>query len=317
MQKRRYWSYTFEIGINKFDGDIRPSGSDLTLNSFQKLTFGVSAERSFTPIWGVGAEFYYLPMRASSDSKAFESTMFHFNPYISLNFMNLLEFKPSKWQFTGTFGIGLAYYNSTLYKSDKKFDEIKNGMAVVIPVGGILEYQLSNSISLGAKIQYRSHNKDNLEGSNKSANEGGYNFKGISNDFVAIGTFFVRLRLGARIEERVSNVSPDLQMNEALSLAREAMKTANDANIRILNYQNKIDSLQLVVDSLNKTVGTNLVAVGVLSKKKKNIDTTSTKTVDFLGQSLSKDSVGYEGIYSDKLMLAGNGKGQIKRLTKR
>ncbi|MDD4993965.1 MAG: OmpA family protein [Paludibacter sp.] len=285
---QQFWSYTFEIGANKFDGDFSQKYNDLIPSSASHFTFGVSAERTLTPIWGIGAEFYYLPMSATATGRSFEATMFHLNPYLSANLFNLFELKPNKWGIWATIGSGFAYYNSTLYKNGVKFDEIKDGLAFTVPVGALLEYNLTNSITLGTKIQYRSHNKDNLEGSNKTAIDGGYNYKGVTNDYVAVGTFFIRLKLGTQDQAHVRDMSPYSQMNEALDLAKLALVKADSAEIRAQKAEHGMDSLKLLVDSLNKIIadGPDSDCDGVQDSRDKEPNTPHGNAVDFYGRTL-------------------------------
>jgi outer membrane protein OmpA-like peptidoglycan-associated protein/opacity protein-like surface antigen len=285
---QQFWSYTFEFGLNKFDGDFSQKYNDLIPTSASHFTFGVSAEKTLTPIWGLGAEFYYLPMSASSPSKSFNVTMFHFNPYASANMLNLFELQPSKWGLWATLGAGLAYYNSTLYKNGVKFDEIKNGLAFTVPVGALLEYNLTNSVTLGTKLQYRSHNKDNLEGSNKTAIDGGYNYKGVTNDFVSVGTFFIRLKLGTQNQLHIRDVSPYSRMNDAYNLAKLAMEKADSAERKAQYAQHGMDSLKLLVDSLNKIItdGPDSDCDGVQDSRDKEPNTPHGNSVDFYGRTL-------------------------------
>ena len=48
------WSATFEAGFNQFDGDMTPSST--------KTTIGTSMEYTISPTWGLGIEYYYLPL---------------------------------------------------------------------------------------------------------------------------------------------------------------------------------------------------------------------------------------------------------------
>jgi len=284
----KFWSYTIEVGGNMFDGDITQNYNGLIPTSFFKMTLGASAERTLTPIWGLGAEFYYLPLGATTPNASFEATMFHLNPYISANMLNMFELEHSKWGIWFTLGGGFAYYNSTLYKKGLKFDEVKDGLAFTVPVGAILEYNISNSFAIGTKFQYCSHNKDNLEGSNKTAIDGGYNYKGVTNDYLALGTIFFRYKLGGDKQAHVRNLSPYTEMSEALALAKLALVKADSAEIRAQKAQHGMDSLKLLVDSLNKMVadGPDSDCDGVQDSRDKEPNTPHGNTVDFYGRTL-------------------------------
>jgi hypothetical protein len=48
------WSLALEVGANQFDGDMTPSAT--------KTTIGTSMEYTISPTWGLGIEYYYLPL---------------------------------------------------------------------------------------------------------------------------------------------------------------------------------------------------------------------------------------------------------------
>ena len=160
------WSFTLETGINQFDGDMYQNYNSVVPNGDFHLSYGGSVEYNFTPVWGLGVEFYHLPLSAKQGNDYFTSDLNHFNAYLSINMLNLFSRDiDTRWGIWGTLGGGLAFYNSMIYGNNSTVGiPLKNGLAITVPVGAILEYNYTKSIALGFKLQYRSHNKDNLEG---------------------------------------------------------------------------------------------------------------------------------------------------------
>ncbi len=233
--KGSHWSITLDAGINQFDGDMNQSYNSVVPNANFKLSGGVSLEYTITPVWGLGLEYYYLPLSAKAGSNYFTSDLNHFNAYFAINFLNLLSTRiDTRWGLWATVGGGLGTYNSKYY-TNSVAGELKKGWAVIVPVGVLVEYNYSKSLAFGAKVQYRSHNKDNLEGNED------YNFKGVTNDFVSIGALSVRWKFNAKNRNHVRNIdSKTYAPDEAMIPARQAKA--------------KADSLQLTVDSLRKEV---------------------------------------------------------------
>jgi len=282
----RHWSVTAEIGGNKFDGDFNQKYNSLVPNSQYKLSFGASAEYTLTPIWGIGAEVYYLPIGAKNAQTHFSGNMFHLNPYVSINLLNLFNTYSKHWGIWGTLGGGLAYYNSTLYKNDVKFDEVKDGMALTVPVGLMVEYSLSRSLAIGAKFQYRSHNKDNLEGSSKTEENGGYNFKGVTNDFVSLGTLLLRWKIGGKDNNHSRNAEPFALVT--YQLAKDAAAKADSAKNKANEAKKKVDGLVPRVDELERTIadGPDNDGDGVPNYRDKEPNTPKGNIVDFYGRTI-------------------------------
>ena len=236
--KTSHWSFTLEGGMNQFDGDMNQNYNDVVPNANFKFSGGASLEYTITPIWGLGIEYYHLPLSASNNAKNyFTSNLNHFNAYFAINFLNLLSSRiDTRWGLWATVGGGLATYHSKYYStSDDVPDELADGLAIIVPVGVLVEYNFSKSLALGTKIQYRSHNKDNLEGNEN------YNFAGVTNDFVSLGTVSLRWKFNAKNRNHVRN------LNTTTYAPEEAMIPARQAKA-------KADSLQLKVDSLRQEV---------------------------------------------------------------
>lgn len=235
----RRWSITLDAGINNFDGDNNQNYNQIIPNSAAKASFGFSTELTLSPFWGIGTEFFYFPVSAEDAAKKFNADVFHFTPYLSLNLLNLCnENNHSKWNIYATVGAGVAYYNSTLYKNGIEFDRIRDGWAAVFPVGGLIEYNISSLFAIGAKVQYRLQNKDNFEGTNLKEEAGGYNFKGVTNDNIAMAALSLRWKIGAKSKNHIRNNETRITLGDVFTLA-------NRANIKTDSLAQELDKLKL------------------------------------------------------------------------
>jgi len=225
------WSLALEVGANQFDGDMTPSAT--------KTTIGTSIEYTISPTWGLGIEYYYLPLQAGKSAESMTSNMHHINPYLSLNMLKLLS--PdinTKWGIWATIGGGLGLYHTKYYKNELLVNETKNGMAITVPVGALIEYNMTPSLSIGAKVQYRSHNQDSIEAAER--------YSGVTNDFISMGTVLLRWKFNAnKSKKHTRNINtttfcPD----EAILPARRAQAKADSLQKLVNILQNEVDALK-------------------------------------------------------------------------
>jgi len=230
------WSLSLEYGYNKFDGDVNADLTQLKPPSLLQTTHGANIEYALTPVWGLSFDYYYFPLRAKTNSPAVQiSTNLH-NSGINatINFTRLIfPQSKSKLYFTGAVGVGFAYYTFDVLPPTTVGLGSTYSTAISIPVIFTLEYNFSKPISIGANMHYRAYNKDDLEGVKV------LNYKGVTNDFIAAGTIFLRYKFHSVSKDHLRNIrmnryAPD----EALVLAR-----LNAGRI------NKLDSAQMNLSS--------------------------------------------------------------------
>ncbi|MBP1677078.1 MAG: OmpA/MotB domain protein [Bacteroidetes bacterium] len=252
IEKKAYWSVTLDAGISQFDGDMIQTYNTLIPSINFNFALGASAEYTFNPTWGLGLEVYYFPLSAQSGSDSFTSTLIHVNPYFAINTLNLL-FRDidTKWGIWATLGGGIAFYNSKVFLNGEPIGTgINNGRAFIVPVGTLIEYNLNSSLALGLKMQYRSHNKDNLEG-NVS-----YNYKGVTNDFVSLMTFSARWKFAAKTKTHTRNINNYIfAPEEALIPAREAKAKSDSLQFKVDSLRNELADLKPRLIKLEKLVG--------------------------------------------------------------
>lgn len=232
------WSASIEVGANQFDGDMTPAKT--------KLSFGTSLEYTISPTWGLGVEYYYFPLQAGKAAESMTSKMHHINPYISLNMLNLLS--PdinTKWGIWATLGGGVGIYNTKHYKNNIFVNETVNGTAITVPVGGLIEYNISPSLAIGAKVQYRSHNQDSIEAAEQ--------YSGVTNDFISMGMITMRWKFNAnKSKKHTRNINtttfcPD----EAILPARKAQAKADSLQKVVHKLQNELSELKPQVEKIN------------------------------------------------------------------
>ncbi|HOH55042.1 MAG TPA: OmpA family protein, partial [Paludibacteraceae bacterium] len=105
-------------------------------------------------------------------------------------------------------------------------------------VGGLIEYNISSLLAIGAKVQYRLQNKDNFEGTNLKEEAGGYNFKGVTNDNIALTALSLRWKIGAKNKNHIRNNETRITLGDVFTLA-------NRANTKTDSLAQELDKLKL------------------------------------------------------------------------
>lgn len=313
QKKVSRWSITPEYGYNVFDGDINQDLLKIFPTSFRDITYGANIEYALSPIWGLGLDGYYFPLRAKNNSPVpmyINTNLINSDFLATINFTRLIfPNTRSKLFFLGSIGVGMAYYTYDLryYPNndvipddatyvDQKYNGqtrpvhlVKNGvmrygMSVSTPVTFSLEYNFSKPFAVGAKVHYRAYAKDNLEGATY------LNWDGVTNDYIGAGTVYLRYKFNSIKRDHLRNLRMrDWDPEESLSLIADVKKD-------LAGLRNKVDTLQKKVDNLIprlgkledmiKNVGPDSDNDGVIDLRDLEPNTTPNTAVDFYGRPL-------------------------------
>lgn len=305
------WSFTPEYGYNYFDGDINQDLLNIFPASLRDITYGATVECALTPVWGLSLDGYFFPLRAKNSSPVgmyINTDLYTGDLNATVNFTRwIFPQTKSKLYFNGSIGIGYAYYNyglkylngTPIPGSDTYFDikysitrpihlldgadvPMKYGMAVSVPVTFSLEYNFSKPVSVGAKVHYRAYAKDNLEGATYLT------YDGVTNDFVAAGTLFLRYKFGSVKKDHLRNIAMDVyEPDKGLLLAKELEGKLKKLTARVDTVENKVDSLMPRVarlEQLLSTDGPDADGDGVPDVRDKDMNTPANTPVDFWGK---------------------------------
>jgi len=172
------WSFTAEYGLSSLDGDG---------DSSIKQVFGASVEYAVYPFAGLSVDYYYFPLSGATFSTDVNSAALN----LTIN-VNRLIFSNTndKVILKGYLGYGIARYTSKYYATSTSPNITVTGSAASFPVVGLsVEFYLTESLSVGAKSQFRPFNVNNLEGDPR------YNLDNVYNDNVVAATLYLRLKL--------------------------------------------------------------------------------------------------------------------------
>lgn len=264
QKKRTFdrWSFTPEYGYCWLDGDINQQMVSVFPTSFRDVTFGAALEYALTPVWGLSLDYFYFPMKANNltPSPLTVDTRLHsvdFNATLNLTRWIFPETK-TKFYLLGSIGVGLAqYYTNPIDPTTNlaPVDVLLNPdgtqifRAGSVPVTFSFEYNILKHFAIGTKVHYRAYTKDNFEGVSS------LNWKGVTNDYIASGTLYLRFKFGApkRIHLR-DTPWQDYEPDRGLVEAREAKNQIADANRKISGLDNRLSVAEQKVDTLGKRV---------------------------------------------------------------
>lgn len=269
-----HWSVTLEGGANMLDADVLQTYNDILPTSVAKLSLGASVEYTFTPVWSMGLEYYYLPFKAKPENNNYlvNGTMHTADLFTAFNFQKLFfRSSKSKWGIWATLGGGVAYYNTDYWTNGSSTvnnqdypdvsDTIRGGIALTVPVGAIIEYNFSKNFALGTKIQYRAHNKDNIDGRN---------YRGVTNDFIQLATLQLRWKFNAINNNHTRNINvAEFEQTD------ELMEKVN-------GIQGQLANLKKDVDNLKPQVQQNTEDIAALKPKVKDLDRRVNKLEDII-----------------------------------
>lgn len=283
------WSFTIEGGINKFDGDVPQKLNDIFPTSKSQFSFGTTMEYALTPIWGVGIDYYHLPLSGANSALSFNTKLNATDLNATVNLTRWIYPKlRSKFDVNGSVGLGFAHNRYNVKPSNLGYPE-KTKITGSIPVTLSCEYNLNKSLAAGIKAHYRVNTSDALEGAPSLT------WKGVVNDNVAAATLYLRYKIQAVKKNHLRNMSMDYyDPDEGLVYAKL--------------LKNDIDSLKNKVDSLEERLGTLESDLANLGKRMSNNDSMivqsslknqprATKTPLQKEEELKFDSISVGSIY--------------------
>lgn len=254
------WSLTAEYGYNQFDGDINQNLTSIFPASIRDITYGGTVEYALTPIWGLSLDYFYFPMKANNVTPAvdIDTKLHNADLNVTINFTRwIFPETKSKIYFNGSLGVGYAYYTvnpinpvTGLAPTNILLENGKpNFQAGSIPVTFSAEYNFSKPFALGARVHYRAYTKDNLEG------VAHLNWKGVTNDYIAAGSVYLRYKLGSIKHDHLRNIRmQDYEPDAGLVLAQQVKKEIDALKPRVDNVDKKLNDVDKKVGDLGKKV---------------------------------------------------------------
>jgi len=259
------YSISLETGLNKFDGDVSQTQSNIIPTSALDLVIGGQIYYSFNNLCGLSLDYYCIPLKADvKDYLSVRTKVNVANINGVINFTHLfMPDSKTKLSFLGTLGIGYSIYNyntTGIFPSPQatiagKIDD-KTGYSVTFPISFSLEYDISKYINLGGKFNYIAFNKDNLEGIYYRDPVGGKTaYKGVTNDYIGIATIYLSYKFGYRTSNVISkkNVSKDDKL--------DYISTKNDSINKNITFDDKKYGNIYIINNITNNVNSNNINI--------------------------------------------------------
>ncbi|MDR3328078.1 MAG: OmpA family protein [Prevotellaceae bacterium] len=149
--RANHWSIMGTLGVGWLNGDItRQDRSDILPQSWSMMSGLVNLEYTFSPIWGIFAEYLYNPYGGTSryknenmpqfgyqDHTTYDGTEYNFKGLnhevslgVSLNILNIFYgCRPQRWQWYANIGAGVSFFKlkSHTYKYGSEDGSIQAG----------------------------------------------------------------------------------------------------------------------------------------------------------------------------------------------
>lgn len=168
------WAINVNLGLTQFYGDVSSHSFFKKLSGESSISPDLTIRKMFTPVWGVGASFFYTGLSSIKDIKSdgtavnfsLSGTYYDAGLFLYLDLSNLLFTYQStrKWNLFGTFGLGYGMWNSTLTDNITGIS-IQSGSpngtgtfakaGLVVPIGLGISYRLNPhwGIRLGGEFR--------------------------------------------------------------------------------------------------------------------------------------------------------------------
>ncbi|MDR3652558.1 MAG: OmpA family protein [Paludibacter sp.] len=285
------WSFSPEVGINRFDGDAVQQLTDPFVRTDINLTYGLSLEYAINPIWGLSLDYLNIPFNGiyTSPLDTFKTKLSNVNLSVTINFTRLIfPNTNSKFYISGSFGLGLAYYNFDV-KTVPNTTALSPpyGNAGSIPVAMTFEYNVSKSFSLGFRARYITFTKDNLEGVKA--------YQGVTNDRIAMGSLFLTYKLNAKNKDHLRNLKMnDFSPDEGLQLAKLNNEKIRKLDADLHKLDKKVDNQSKRIDSIAKILsndGPDSDGDGVPDVRDMEPNTPPNTAVDFWGRAYKQNPI--------------------------
>lgn len=308
------WSFAPEYGYNYFNGDINKNLFSVVPSSLSNITYGASLEYALTPIWGLSLNGSYVPLRAENQVPLpmyINTNLYAGSLNLTINFTKwFFPHSASRFNINGSLGAGYANYKfdvrhldqtpvlpteqvgfTDVLLKDNNGNQLASSEAITFPFSISFEYNFCKPFSIGLKGQYMAFNKDNLEGVTH------LNGAGVTNDFVATGSVFLRYKLSFGKKDHLRNIAYDVyDPDKGLLLAKELENKFNKLSNKVDTIGQKVNDVTTKVNNLIPRVeklenmlsndGPDADGDGVPDVRDKDPNTPPNTPVDFWGKPL-------------------------------
>lgn len=258
------WSISIEPGLNVFMGDMSIDYGQTFKKPFDHWSLGGTVEYTFNPLFSLGLAYNYNTVACEDEGGSFTSTIHNVYPFVGFNIWNLANRRGRNIVgFWLTAGVGYAHYdseltyknraNSPLFEDTPDIQKEKSSMSsAVMPIGALLEFNITRNFALGLRYQHSLYTMDNLEGGKKLRENDpygrkNYNYDGVSNDVLANMSLTLRWKFVRSGNEHMRTVAWEEfkpNPNDVLALANSLKDDIDGLKDRMDNAEGRIGNLE-------------------------------------------------------------------------
>ena len=291
------WSLSPEFGVTKFDGDGQQPLTSAFLSTSNNFGYGANLEYAITPIWGVSFDYFSLPFKGvyTNPLDTFSTKLNNYNVSATVNISRMIfPQTTSRLYINVSFGIGYADYKFDVKTVPKSAAPINPpyGNSLMVPMTLSVEYNITNTLGIGAKVRYLTSTRDNLEGIKST--------QGATNDRLMMGSLFLRYKLAFKGKDHLRNAKMnEFTPDEGLELARVNSDRINKLDKELKKLDKKVDNQGRRIDSIARFLsndGPDSDGDGVPDVRDNEPNTPPNTPVDFWGKTLK---LNYSNISDD------------------
>lgn len=292
--KFRHWSIAWNGGICLLDGDFNSStNQQIVPTSFVNFAFNAQLEYMITPIWGLYAQYSYLPwsgsLRTNINAKGIAHDVTLNGTFNVINLFRSNRSQTFKWGVNINVGAGISFFNAQSYEynENRVFNNlinenyVPNKRTFVIPVGVSIEYSPIEWLGIFLQAEYRMYQSDAMEGI----------VAGNSKDFMPYAGLGLRYKIAANKKRGHVKTTAIMDHNP------------DRTDMAVVTQQEKVEDLVAKVDNitdmLNSTVMPKIEALE--SNQEDNTDSDSDGVPDYRDRHANTPAGSFVNYYGEPL----------------
>lgn len=256
----RYWNFGLELGVSYSLSDLSfnldPGPGFKEGNTGLDFSFGLSAMRMFTPLWGLRGHYSYLGASGVGTTNnlptTFEGSTHVLGAEVAANLMNLgtalNRQRDQKLALFITAGASALIHSAELYNGEDRIGNTSGQIGLSIPIGLTAKYSLTNRFDIDLGARYHLMLYDNYDLTQKGGNDAAL--------FAFVGFSY---NLGKNNEKRsMAYVNPWSSLYEDMADTKQKITglTTDDDGDGVTNIMDKDSSTPegVVVDGSGRPV---------------------------------------------------------------
>ncbi len=295
VQKFRHWSIAWNGGMSIIDADV--SGNNkIVPNSFINFAFNAQLEYMITPMWGLYAQYSYIPYSASRGSDNFKGLSHDVTLNGTFNILNLFRSdrsKTSRWGFNVNVGAGISFYNTHVYApndgriyENEVTEKAVNSRTFVLPVGLSVEYAPVECLGIFLQAEYRMYQADDIDAL----------VQGRNNDYMGYAGIGLRYKIAASKKrgsvKTASLMDHNPDRTDRAMVAREKQVeelAAKVDNMTDMLNNNVVPKLEAIEKAQEDNTDTDLD--GVPDSRDRHPNTPAGSFVNYYGEPLTEAEI--------------------------